>query len=102
MSSGRRRRLEARNDDPLKTWKLSPIDHNSLEHWDGYTEAAAAMLAATTPEHGVGGRQLQRQAKEVAVLADPDIVARPAEIGWLSGRSGRGWCSGRRRRRRCP
>jgi polyphosphate kinase len=41
-----RRRLEARKDDPLKTWKLSPIDHTSLEHWDGYTEAADPDIVA--------------------------------------------------------
>ena len=44
-----RRRLEARKDDPLKSWRLSPIDHASLEHWEGYTEAAAAMLRPHTP-----------------------------------------------------
>jgi polyphosphate kinase 2 (PPK2 family) len=41
-----RRRLKARMDDPLKTWKLSPIDHTSLEHWDGYTEAADPDIVA--------------------------------------------------------
>jgi polyphosphate kinase 2 (PPK2 family) len=42
-----RRRLEARKDDPLKTWKLSPIDHTSLEHWDGYTEADGPDIVAS-------------------------------------------------------
>ena len=42
-----RRRLEARRADPLKTWKLSPIDHASLDNWDAYSEAAGAMFAAT-------------------------------------------------------
>ena len=41
-----RRRLEARKGDPLKTWKLSPIDHTSLQHWNGYTEAADPDIVA--------------------------------------------------------
>ncbi|MEQ9449294.1 MAG: polyphosphate kinase 2, partial [Rhodospirillaceae bacterium] len=34
-----RRRFEARKIDPLKQWKLSPIDLASLDKWDDYTEA---------------------------------------------------------------
>ncbi len=42
-----RRRFEARELDPLKQWKLSPIDRASLEKWDEYTEAKEAMFFYT-------------------------------------------------------
>ncbi|MGI9289538.1 MAG: polyphosphate kinase 2 [Pseudomonadales bacterium] len=40
-------RFESRKDDPLKQWKLSPIDQASLEKWDDYTEAKEAMFFYT-------------------------------------------------------
>ncbi len=41
------RRFESRGDDPLKQWKLSPIDRASLDKWDDYTEAKEAMFFYT-------------------------------------------------------
>lgn len=41
------RRFEARKTDPLKQWKLSPIDQASLHKWDDYTEAKEAMFFYT-------------------------------------------------------
>lgn len=38
------RRFESRRDDPLKRWKLSPVDLASLDKWDDYTEAKEAMF----------------------------------------------------------
>ena len=42
-----RRRFRARQKDPLKQWKLSPIDRASLDKWDAYTEAKEAMFFYT-------------------------------------------------------
>ena len=42
-----RRRFAARELDPLKQWKLSPIDKASLDKWDDYTEAKEAMFFYT-------------------------------------------------------
>ena len=42
-----RRRFAARETDPLKRWKLSPIDRASLGLWDSYTEAKEAMFFYT-------------------------------------------------------
>lgn len=42
-----RSRFEARATDPLKQWKLSPIDKQSLDKWDDYTEAKEAMFFYT-------------------------------------------------------
>ncbi|MEL6807819.1 MAG: polyphosphate kinase 2 [Pseudomonadota bacterium] len=42
-----RRRFASRETDPLKRWKLSPIDRASIERWDDYTEAKEAMFFYT-------------------------------------------------------
>jgi polyphosphate kinase 2 len=42
-----RRRFEARQTDPLKQWKLSLIDKQSIDKWDAYTEAKEAMFFYT-------------------------------------------------------
>ena len=42
-----RARFLARETDPLKRWKLSPIDKASLDKWDDYTEAKEAMFFYT-------------------------------------------------------
>lgn len=41
------KRLHARFVDPLKQWKLSPVDHQAVGKWDAYSEAYDRMLAAT-------------------------------------------------------
>jgi polyphosphate kinase len=40
-------RFKSRETDPLKQWKLSPIDMASLDKWDEYTEAKEAMFFYT-------------------------------------------------------
>lgn len=44
-------RLRERLDDPMKRWKLSPIDLVARAKYDDYTAAREAMLAATHTEH---------------------------------------------------
>ncbi|MCF8468666.1 MAG: polyphosphate kinase 2, partial [Sneathiella sp.] len=50
-------RLDDRREDPLKTWKISPIDAVAIEHWDDYSAARNEMLKRThnpvTPWHVV-------------------------------------------------
>lgn len=41
------RRFKSRQKDPLKQWKLSPVDMASLERWDDYTQAKEAMMFHT-------------------------------------------------------
>ena len=41
------RRFLGRAQDPLKQWKLSPMDVESLGRWDAYTKAKEAMLFYT-------------------------------------------------------
>ncbi len=40
-------RLKDRRDNPLKQWKVSPIDAEAVHRWDAYSEARNAMLART-------------------------------------------------------
>lgn len=40
-------RFDKRRNDPLKQWKLSPIDQASIDKWDDYTEAKEAMFFYT-------------------------------------------------------
>ena len=42
-----KRRFEKRKIDPLKQWKISPIDLASLDKWDQYLEAKEAMFFYT-------------------------------------------------------
>jgi len=40
-------RFKMRIQDPLKQWKLSPMDMESRVHWEDYTKAKEEMLART-------------------------------------------------------
>jgi polyphosphate kinase 2 len=42
-----KQRFKSRETDPLKQWKLSPIDKASLDKWDAYTQAKEAMFFYT-------------------------------------------------------
>ncbi len=44
-------RFAERLDDPLKRWKLSPIDLKARMHYADYTRARDAMLTATHTDH---------------------------------------------------
>ena len=46
-----KRRFEARIDDPLRQWKLSPMDLPSRERWFDYSRARDMMLEATDTKH---------------------------------------------------
>ena len=45
------RRFEARVEDPLRQWKLSPMDLPSRERWYDYSRARDRMLEATDSKH---------------------------------------------------
>jgi polyphosphate kinase 2 len=46
-----KRRFEARIDDPVRQWKLSPMDLPSRERWFDYSRARDKMLEATDTKH---------------------------------------------------
>jgi polyphosphate kinase 2 len=45
------RRFSARVDDPLRQWKLSPMDVESYGRWYAYSRARDMMLKATDSKH---------------------------------------------------
>ena len=45
-----RTRFIIRQVDPVRQWKLSPIDVESLDKWDDYTVAREAMIRRTDTE----------------------------------------------------
>ncbi len=46
-----RTRFAIRQIDPVRRWKLSPMDLESLDRWEDYTDAKEAMFAATDTDH---------------------------------------------------
>ena len=46
-----KRRFEARIEDPVRQWKLSPMDLPSRKRWFDYSRARDMMLDATDTEH---------------------------------------------------
>jgi len=66
------RRMAERRDDPLKQWKVSPIDAVAVERFDDYTAARDDMLVHThreaTPWTIV--RANDKRAARLAVIAD--------------------------------
>lgn len=96
-----RRRFKERNLHPLKQWKLSPIDLESLDRWDDYTRAKEAMFLHTDTSDApwtviksdckkrarlnamrfVLGRILYERRDLVRIgTADPLIVGRPSLV----------------------
>ena len=45
------KRFHDRRHDPLKTWKLSPVDLEALGKWDAYSQARNRMLERTDSKH---------------------------------------------------
>ncbi|MBT8445765.1 MAG: polyphosphate kinase 2 [Gammaproteobacteria bacterium] len=40
-------RFDSRRSDPLKQWKISPVDEDAQEHWDVYTKYKEEMFSKT-------------------------------------------------------
>ncbi len=45
------KRFHDRRHDPLKTWKLSPVDLDALNKWEAYSKARDSMLERTDSKH---------------------------------------------------
>lgn len=45
------RRLKDRETDPLKQWKISPVDNEAEKLWENYSEARNEMLMKTSFNH---------------------------------------------------
>ncbi|MEV3927828.1 MULTISPECIES: polyphosphate kinase 2 [unclassified Streptomyces] len=85
-----RTRFAIRQVDPVRQWKLSPTDIDSLDLWDDYTTAKIDMFRATDTEHApwtVVKSNDKRRARIEAMRSllarvdytakDTDVVGRP-------------------------
>jgi polyphosphate kinase 2 len=76
------KRFHSRRHDPLKAWKISPIDLAAIEKWDEYTKAAHRMFASChkpdAPWHVVLGNDKLRARLELirTVLSGIDYEGR--------------------------
>ena len=61
-----KRRFEARIDDRLRQWKLSPMDLPSRERWYDYSRARDRCWRPRTPTCAVAHRALRRQEARAA------------------------------------
>jgi polyphosphate kinase 2 len=96
-----RTRFLTRVIDPLRQWKLSPVDLAALQHWDDFTRAKEAMFARTdTPaapwtvvrsndkKRGriaalrwvLSGLDYPTKDPDVVGTPDPLVVGPPAEV----------------------
>ncbi|MFT3811122.1 MAG: polyphosphate kinase 2 [Micropepsaceae bacterium] len=69
-------RLEARHEDPLKQWKISPIDAKAIEKWKPYTKARDVMLARTSHKHGPWTAVQANSKKQARINIIRDLLAR--------------------------
>ncbi len=95
------RRFHSRKTDPLKQWKLSPVDIASLDKWDEYTAAKEANFfhtdTADAPwtviksddkkrarinclRHFIHSLPYDDKDKKVAAAPDPLLVGRASEV----------------------
>ncbi len=95
------RRFQSRSSDPLKHWKVSPVDIRSIDKWREYTEAKEAMFLLTNFEvapwtivksddkkrarinamrHLINVMDYKDKDPEVAYVPDPSIVAYSHEV----------------------
>ena len=75
------KRFAARIDDPLRQWKLSPMDVLSYNRWYDYSKARDMMFKATDRTRAVVchpfGRQAPRAAQLHFACAEGDTLQTP-------------------------
>jgi polyphosphate kinase 2 len=62
-----KQRLDARRDDPLKQWKISPVDEAAQENWKAYSRARDAMFERSSHK-GASWRVVAADVKKTARL----------------------------------
>jgi polyphosphate kinase 2 len=85
-----RTRFIIRQVDPVRQWKLSPIDLQSLDKWNDYTEAKEAMIRRTDTEWAPWTTVKSNDKKRARINAmrafltrfdydgkDPEVVGQP-------------------------
>ncbi len=67
-----KKRLARRRSDPLKQWKISPIDEKAIKHFDDYTIARDTMLRLTDSDAAPWAvvRADHKKAARLGIIAD--------------------------------
>ena len=77
VSQGEQRtRFTIRQIDPVRQWKLSPMDLASLDRWDDYTAAKVAMFRETDTDHAPWTVVKSNDKKRARVEAMRSVLAR--------------------------
>jgi polyphosphate kinase 2 len=77
VSQGEQRtRFTIRRIDPVRQWKLSPMDLASLDRWDDYTAAKAAMFRETDTQFAPWTVVKSNDKKRARVEAMRSVLAR--------------------------
>jgi polyphosphate kinase 2 len=77
VSQGEQRtRFTIRQVDPVRQWKLSPMDLASLDRWDDYTAAKVAMFRETDTGHAPWTVVKSNDKKRARVEAMRSVLAR--------------------------
>jgi polyphosphate kinase 2 len=71
-----RTRFVIRQVDPVRQWKLSPMDLASLDRWDEYTAAKVAMFRETDTDHAPWTVVKSNDKKRARVEAMRSVLAR--------------------------
>lgn len=78
------RRFESRKDDPMRHWKLSPVDVKSITRWDEYSRAKDEMFihtdTAAAPWHIVESEDKKRSRINVITHLLESIPWEPIEL----------------------
>jgi polyphosphate kinase 2 (PPK2 family) len=74
--SEQRTRFTIRQVDPVRQWKLSPMDLASLDLWDDYTAAKVAMFRETDTEQAPWTVVKSNDKKRARVEAMRSVLAR--------------------------
>lgn len=69
-------RLEARAADPLKQWKISPIDAKAMEKYDDYSKARDMMFLRTDHKYGPWSVVRANSKKEARLNVIRDLLER--------------------------
>ncbi|MCC6408891.1 MAG: polyphosphate kinase 2 [Planctomycetes bacterium] len=74
-------RFEERRRDPLKQWKISPIDATAQKRWKEYSEARDEMLARTSSPHAPWTIVRADKKKRARLAVARDLLGRLAYKG---------------------
>jgi polyphosphate kinase len=74
-------RLESRKTDPLKQWKISPIDQQAQHKWNDYSVARDLMLAKTSSEKAPWTVVLANSKKHTHLNLIRDLLSRVSYSG---------------------